>query len=1065
MTKIKNRILIVLALVMLCAVGVFALAACNDTETYTVTFMVRKNGTTGDWQQYTTVDTNDDGSVTLPAEPTVDGYTFRDWYTDEACSADNVFDETSVSGDITVYALMAEANITLNVTDGSGTATQIAGTLSALSQTTSEQEAAAAEENLTFDGWYTDAAFTQKYSSGMDATALYGRYMAKVTYDNGYESDSIFVVPGQAMSQPSDDMIVKSYMSPDDIYYVYSDKPINDDGSFNDVDFTQPVEENTSITVQWKTPDIRELSYRENAVTGNIVLDYWTNSAVADANYPVISMPSRVTLNGVERKVEVVSGLYLSSDYIGSAAVIIYQEGIQGILFNEADAQIYPSSVTKISLPSTLLIIDNSFNYLRMLEEVEIPENVEVILESFWKETSGESYDFEIAIPDSVINLSDVPTNFTFGSGSSFHKDGENIIYQQTDNGKVLIVDLNVIDGVLEVPEGYEGIQVAAFNHVPDMLYLHLPESWSFVQHNVELYNTSTGEGYYPFYAGVNSVRSLSALWNEVEDPVNNINGDAYSIVKNLDDLEYVIIYQTEFPQDVADYALIGVYEDAAGDDVYGTYSQEFSDKVYFLHETTGAITVNVKGINDVSGDEYQTAIESTSGSIVTEEQLIAALETEMGLSAGDFADQFEVVSILEFGKTVDLTEAFNRDMYLEITYTYANLGIITEENADGTLTVTGFDKDHAELVGENTYLVIIPNEIDGKAITAIADEAFMGEPVARVLIGNGIKTIGARAFKDTTSLASVEITPGGLEVIGESAFENSGFTSIELSLATITDIGPNAFKSAALQKFIPVAEERNTRVLYSNPMNKAVNFNPMESEEFSGYFFMAPGSYSVYTVDQAYGVAILKYVSKTENVEAPALNDYDPAIVTVYDVQLIAVAGGMVEKSFTLGYSNRGFAMIDADPETGFVVRFEVMEGSVYYLNNVTTLKFGLVSKVHEGAFTAIDSDLTDVEVFRSSYMGNYRVAGVTEFEIIWDAWIDLEEITSVGSSSYDFTASDALFEDGWWCGVYSTDADYEQKMQFMAGAQYGLSGPNGDPENEGDPWTSLYGDIMLTM
>ena len=79
MTKIKNRILIVLALVMLCAVGVFALAACNNTETYTVTFMVREKGTTGDWQQYTTVDTNDDGSVTLPAEPTVDGYTFRDY--------------------------------------------------------------------------------------------------------------------------------------------------------------------------------------------------------------------------------------------------------------------------------------------------------------------------------------------------------------------------------------------------------------------------------------------------------------------------------------------------------------------------------------------------------------------------------------------------------------------------------------------------------------------------------------------------------------------------------------------------------------------------------------------------------------------------------------------------------------------------------------------------------------------------------------------------------------------------------------------------------------------------
>ena len=44
MAKIKNRILIILALVMLCAVGLFALSACSNTETYTVTFMVRENG-------------------------------------------------------------------------------------------------------------------------------------------------------------------------------------------------------------------------------------------------------------------------------------------------------------------------------------------------------------------------------------------------------------------------------------------------------------------------------------------------------------------------------------------------------------------------------------------------------------------------------------------------------------------------------------------------------------------------------------------------------------------------------------------------------------------------------------------------------------------------------------------------------------------------------------------------------------------------------------------------------------------------------------------------------------
>ena len=252
MAKTKKRAVLLVVCLMLAVLCAGVLAACNDTETYTVTFMVRENGTTGDWQQYTTVETNDDGSVTLPAEPTVDGYTFRDWYTDEACSADKVFDESNVTGDITVYALMAEANITLNVTDGSGTATQLAGTLSALSETTEKQEAAAAEENLTFDGWYTDAAFTQKYSDGMDATALYGRYMAKVTYDNGYEElYTELVTPGGKTTAPDTrvDDFVKRYMDDEDISYN------NSEG--NAIDFTAyKFDENEVVTVLWKTPGL-----------------------------------------------------------------------------------------------------------------------------------------------------------------------------------------------------------------------------------------------------------------------------------------------------------------------------------------------------------------------------------------------------------------------------------------------------------------------------------------------------------------------------------------------------------------------------------------------------------------------------------------------------------------------------------------------------------------------------------------------------------------------------------------------------------------------------------------
>ena len=132
-------------------------------------------------------------------------------------------------------------------------------------ETTAEQEAAAAEENLTFDGWYTDAAFTQKYSDGMDATALYGRYMAQITYDNGYETlYTELVTPGGKTTAPDArvDDFVKRYMDDEDISY--------NDSEGNAIDFTADTfDENEVVTVLWKTPG---LVY--TAIEGTITITY-----------------------------------------------------------------------------------------------------------------------------------------------------------------------------------------------------------------------------------------------------------------------------------------------------------------------------------------------------------------------------------------------------------------------------------------------------------------------------------------------------------------------------------------------------------------------------------------------------------------------------------------------------------------------------------------------------------------------------------------------------------------------------------------------------------------------
>lgn len=984
MAKIKNRILIILALVMLCAVGVFALAACNNTETYTVTFMVRENGTTGDWQQYTTVDTNDDGSVTLPAEPTVDGYTFRDWYTDEACSADNVFDESNVTGDIIVYALMAEANITLNITDGSGTATQVAGTLSALSQMTAEQEAAAAEENLTFDGWYTDAAFTQKYSNGMDATTLYGRYMAQITYDNGYETlYSELVTPGTLTSAPDArvDDFVKRYMDDEDISY--------NDSEGNAIDFTADTfDENEVVTVLWKTPGleyevIEGNSYRVSRIARE-----------GDTSYPAVSVLSKnVTIEGKPDCNVVAVDAAVGLDRYDQAEVFIFNEGIESIRGFYAASYGGPSAMKEVRLPSTLKVLEDSFNMpSTALSELILPEGLEVIIDCFWSDMLATTnpdrengLNISITVPATVNNMVVVPKNLDLSQNDHFEYDDDGRLYYVDGDSKILCSEYqsNVTDdGRLVVEEGVTGVQVYLLSRL-NYDYLDLPSTFCEVGYNNAAEN-------YPAYTG--DLLTPQAVINDPEAvPVEGASRYSYAIVSNLDEITYVTIARTgDLP--VSDYAFVST----SGVPHNGS---EFEDdvKVVLIGDVTPGEAVEIRLTVSYSRDnEVTTSVLDSykSGDTLT----VAAILEAAGVSEEDYTVIVRNVGEVYKGGTI------TSDMYITVEC-YAKAGGFTYTvNADGeTATVTGFNSTTAEQLTDGTYRVTI-DIIDGYIVTAIADGAFKNVGgVSEVYIANTVTKIGVEAFMNTGNLRLVDIAPGGLSVIGESAFENAGCVQADgnwtvnttggveelkmtLPLADLTDIQPYAFKTLAIEKFTPVEGEESRYVLLGLQGAMAGEYVADDLKE--GKFYWTSGVSNMY-------LEIVQYVKQgTEKAS-------DGSDVTVIDVRLIAIAGGDPTTGYPLaiGSSYRAAAFATMMPllKTA-VLRFEVMEGSVYFVNYA--IEFGIVSKVHTNAFTDMRYTSTGEQKYNTIYW--YGPEG--------DTWLSQEDLQNQNSS---------IFEDGWWEGV----------------------------------------------
>lgn len=984
MAKTKKRAVLLVVCLMLAVLCAGVLAACNGSETYTVTFMVRENGTTGDWQQYTTVDTNDDGSVTLPAEPTVDGYTFRDWYTDEACSADNVFDETSVSGDITVYALMAEANITLNVTDGSGTATQIAGTLSALSETTTEQEAAAAAENLTFDGWYTDAAFTQKYSDGMDATALYGRYMAKVTYDNGYEElYTELVTPGGKTTAPDTrvDDFVKRYMDDEDISY--------NDSEGNAIDFTvYKFDENEVVTVLWKTPGleyevIEGNSYRVSRIARE-----------GDTSYPAVSVLSKnVTIEGKPDCNVVAVDAAVGLDRYDQAEVFIFNEGIESIRGFYAALYGGPSAMKEVRLPSTLKVLEDSFNMpSTALSELILPEGLEVIIDCFWSDMLATTnpdrengLNISITVPATVNNMVVVPKNLDLSQNDHFEYDDDGRLYYVAGDSKILCSEYqsNVTDdGRLVVEEGVTGVQVYLLSRL-DYDYLDLPSTFCEVGYNNAAEN-------YPAYTG--DLLTPQAVINDPEAvPVEGASRYSYAIVSNLDEITYVTIARTgDLP--VSDYAFVST----SGVPHNGS---EFEDdvKVVLIGDVTPGEAVEIRLTVSHSRDNKVTTKvlkNYKSGETLTVEAILEAA----GVSEEDYTVIVRNVGEVYKGGTI------TSDMYITVEC-YAKAGGFTYTvNADGeTATVTGFNSTTAEQLTDGTYRVTI-DIIDGYIVTAIADGAFKNVGgVSEVYIANTVTKIGVEAFMNTGNLRLVDIAPGGLSVIGESAFENAGCVQADgnwtvnttggvdkltmiLPLADLTDIQPYAFKTLAIEKFTPVEGEESRYVLLGLQGAMAGEYVADDLKE--GKFYWTSGVSNMY-------LEIVQYVKQgTEKAS-------DGSDVTVIDVRLIAIAGGDPTTGYPLaiGSSYRAAAFATMMPllKTA-VLRFEVMEGSVYFVNYA--IEFGIVSKVHTNAFTDMRYTSTGEQKYNTIYW--YGPEG--------DTWLSQEDLQSQSS---------AIFEEGWWEGV----------------------------------------------
>lgn len=1006
MTAVRKKFLVILLGMITLLAGLAMLTSCGKTDKaddLKVTFMMQDEQSS-EWKQVADL-TAENGVVELPTV-SKQYYTFANWYENKEFTG-TPFTGKNVTKSTTVYArfIPVEVNVHINGVDQ--------GMQNLIDVVKGNYNPG---EGLEFDGWYTNANYTTKWDNRTETNDLYAKSVARITFNDGYQDVYTTTVnPGSVYENPVTQetkteegvtstvekaYIWKNYMSARDISYV--------DENGNAFDFAQEINKNTVITVKWRSPFLK---YQTNEATGNLSVTMYGNEGTYDdtenaakiAEAPVVSILGTITFDkDGDGTIETykVESVRLESEILNNASIVkvIIGEGIESI---ESLISTSASAVEEIVLPSSLKVIQNCFNNLNKLNGITIPNGVEVIIGSFWANTyashngygqynKGEQYSFDIAVPDSVKNLSMVPGNLTFShtkenaKAGNFYKDG-NRIYKLDDrvghSGDLILVSDVTNDTVVVVPEGVKGIQVGTyFNR--SLEYLNLPSTFSYVSYNEDISG-------YPAAAFQYSSKTFLFDKQYANDLKGNVAPTGYAIFSSMESITLLNIKQADYPETLPYSAFIG---DPTGWAILSETMYEFcdatsiKDKVVYTGESdTPVVTVNY--LNKLTGETYQATLNKVKGDKLSVEELLEAIDNERGtaLKAAYEGNKLTFVSLTNIGVDYSVDEKLTANVYLDATFNYAaDGGYNAKDNGDGTATVTGFNTETSYSAGDGLKIVVIPENVmvSGKSlkVTKIDANAFANNAeIGYVLLPATLKEIGEKAFYNCAVLKVIDSSACKLEKIGVSAFESSAITTITLALSDMKEIGAYAFKVRTLMTFT-IADGEANRAMSTKADLKA------------GEFFFSYANIVESTIKQYQApVGIYQYVSKSTIGEGESA-------YTVWDVKFVASAGGYNANEISCQID-----LGDISDEAN-IVRYEIMEGAYYFFTGKTNLYFRSVSKIHKNAFTDCESENLSSIKYSPQYMGSAIKGRKYLKELVSD-----EKCASV-------------FEEGWYVG-YTDD------------------------------------------
>ena len=133
-----------------------------------------------------------------------------------------------------------------------------------------------------------------------------------------------------------------------------------------------------------------------------------------------------------------------------------------------------------------------------------------------------------------------------------------------------------------------------------------------------------------------------------------------------------------------------------------------------------------------------------------------------------------------------------------------------TYTESNGNITITGFELDFTPPAN---YALVIPDEIEGKPVVAIGNQAFFEKTnFISLYVGKNVKTIGNDAFRRATAMKSVTFAADGvIETLGESAFRGCAELTEFTMPNTVKTVGAMVLQANAKLASVTLSNQLTT--------------------------------------------------------------------------------------------------------------------------------------------------------------------------------------------------------------------------------------------------------------